>query len=308
MSTKQSTPTIGRHEVHKAYKVIFGQDPQGAGLILDRERLARSFRERAYQLRPDRAKELGRSRQELSEALKTVALAFDLLADVAGEQDKVWVMPAVDELDPSTARRWTPRAAPASTKAVGAPVKPSKDVEEATRRIKDAIGKLKAQTEALAKGRAPTPARPRPLPPATPVAKSDRGPATADLVPKALILGRHLHRRGLITLRQLIAAVAWQRAQRPAVGQIAKAWGILDDDAIFKVLQDKDQGELFGDYAVRAGLMTPFQRLAVVGRQRVMQKPLGAYFIEQGILTEEQVETEVEALKTAQSERSSETR
>lgn len=293
MTVKQSTSDIARHEVHKAYQVIFGQDPKGAGIILEREQLARTFREKAYQLRPDRAEELGRSRQELSDALKAVALAFDLLADVVGDKERVWVMPTVDDSQAVAARPWAPPSVPASSVKVDGRSRSSKDIEEATRRIKDAIGKLKAQTEALAKNRTgsgsptPTPVERAPTPAAAPAPNGA----------KAQILGRHLHRRGLITLRQLIAAVAWQRAQRPAVGQIAKSWGILSDDQIFKVLQEKGQGELFGDYAVRAGMMTPFQRLAVVGRQRVMQKPIGAYFIEQGILTEAQLDTEVQTLK-----------
>lgn len=292
MTTAQTHSGIGRHEVHKAYQLLFGTDPRGSGIILERERLARTFREKAYQLRPDRAEELGRSRQELSDALKAVALAFDLLADVVGEAERVWVMPTVDEQDPAEVRAWQPRSAPASSVTVDARDRSSKDVEEATRRIKEAIGKLKAQTEALAKGR-PAPVT---APVSVPVPAAPKAPTEAG--PKSQILGRHLHRRGLITLRQLIAAVAWQRAQRPAVGQIAKAWGILSDDQILEVLQAKTQGELFGDYAVRAGLMTPFQRLAVVGRQRVMQKPIGAYFVEQGILTEDQIEAEVQAMKS----------
>lgn len=300
MTSDQTSPVIGRHELQKAYKVIFGEDRANSGVILEREQLARTFRERAYQLRPDRAEELGRTRQELSDALKTVALAFDFLADVVGDQEKVWVMPTVDELSPNHVRAWAPRQAPADSVKIDASKRPgSRDVKEATRRIKDAIEKLKAQTEALAQGRTKPEALKKPAIAQNPPAQ-DVSAEPPKRTKRALILGRHLHRRGLITLRQLIAAVAWQRAQRPAVGQIAKAWGILSEDQVFKVLQDKAQGELFGDYAVRAGLMTPFQRLAIVGRQRVMQKPIGAYFVEQGILTEEQIDEEVRALKAMQ--------
>lgn len=281
-----------RHELHKAYNLVFGHNPQGAGLVLERSTLARTFREKAQKLRPERAKELGRSKRELSDALKALALAFDLLADVVGEQDKVWVMPVVDDFHPDAVRPWAPRTAPAHSVKIDASAQTSKDVQEATRRIKDAIGKLKAQTEALAKNRMErTPKPPSPAP--SPLKSSPSGP-------KNVILGRYLHRRGLITLRQLISAVAWQRAQRPSVGQIAKAWGILTEEQVIAILKGKETGELFGDYAVRAGYMTPFQRLAVVGRQRVMQKPIGTYFVEQGILTEEQVKTEVEAMKSTQ--------
>lgn len=284
------------HELHKAYRIVFGKDPADGGLILEREGLARTFRERAYQFRPDRAAELGRTRKELSEALKAVALAFDLLADVVGEADRVWVMPVVDEAAKSDVRPWVPRRASPATVKIDAR-RPAPDVEQATRRIEAAIGRLRAQTEALAKSHrdGALPGRVREAEGSLPSLDERKGA-------RSLILGRHLHRRGLITLRQLIAAVAWQRAQRPAVGQIAKSWGILTEAQIFEVLKAKAQGELFCDYAVRAGLMTPFQRLAVVGRQRVMQKPIGAYFVEQGILTEERISAEVRALKALQND------
>lgn len=282
-----------RHELHKAYNIIFGEDPRGTGLILEREALARTFRDRAYQFRPDRAKELGRSRKELQEALKSVALAFDFLADVVGPAKSVWVQPCVDDKNPNEVRAWAPRSAPASSVKLNPPA-PSPEIEQATRRIKDAVERLKAHTESLAKNaRSPQPAQVK--------AREATAPATSPADSKTMILGRHLHRQGLITLRQLIAAVAWQRAQRPAVGQIARSWGVLTEDQILEVLREKDRGELFCAYAVRKGMMTPFQRLAVVGRQRVMQKPIGNYFIQQGILTEEQIEEEVERLRTLKS-------
>lgn len=289
--TNQTRSTDTQHQLQKAYELIFGQDPRGTGLIIERETLAKTFRDKAYRLRPDRAQELGKSREELSAMLKGVAVAFDLLADVVGEAEKVWIMPVVDELHPDTVRPWAPRTASAKSVTFDAPA-PSRDVEDATRRIKDAIGKLRAHTEKLSQARTSEAQVPN--------VKVEIAPEAAPAPKKSLILGRHLHRRGLITLRQLIAAVAWQRAQRPAVGQIAKSWGILTDEQIFEVLQKKSQGELFCDYAVRMGMMTPFQRLAVVGRQRVMQKPIGSYFVEEGILTDEQVETEVKSLRSIQ--------
>lgn len=297
MTKKHTFQGQPRHELQKAYQVIFGRDPGGTGMIIERENLARTFRERAYQLRPDRARELGRSREELSAALKTVALAFDLLADVVGEAERVWVSPPVDDRAARPARPW----APSATALPSTPVAPGttrNEVEDATRRIKEALGKLREQTERLAQGKPSAVAKAGTVetqPVRFPSPDAEDAPSH-----KSLILGRHLHRRGLITLRQLIAAVAWQRAQRPAVGQIAKTWGILDDDQIHAVLKEKAQGELFCDFAVRMGWMTPFQRLAVVGRQRVMQKPIGSYFVEQGILTEEQIEAEVSSLRELQ--------
>ena len=104
------------------------------------------------------------------------------------------------------------------------------------------------------------------------------------------MFGRFLLARGHITLQQLIDAVRWQRAQRPPVGRIAINWGILSATQVYEILSHKNPEDRFCDVAVRRGYMTGFQRLAVLGRQREMQKPIGSYFVEQGILSREEIE------------------
>lgn len=288
MDNNNRASRLAKHELYRAYEIIFRKDIRGAGIIIEREGLARAFKERAYQFRPERAQELGKPKRELQEAVRAIAMSFDILAEVLGPHKQVWVSSWVDNTRSNAAKAWkkSNREATSSTPAQGLT-----SVEEASRRIKEAIAKLKKQTDALTKGRKSTQSVQK-----APVPQQRRD----DAATKSLILGRHLHRRGLISLRQLIAAVAWQRQQRPAVGQIAKSWGILNDDQIFDILREKENGELFCDSAVRKGLMTPFQRLAVVGRQRVMQKPIGQYFIEHGILSEKQIEEEVEHLRASQ--------
>ena len=105
-----------------------------------------------------------------------------------------------------------------------------------------------------------------------------------------LMFGRFLLSRGHITLQQLIDAVRWQRAQRPPVGRIAMNWGILSSNQVYEILTNKEPEDRFCDVAVRKGYMTGYQRLAVLGRQREMQKPIGSYFVEQGILTRDEIE------------------
>ncbi len=290
MGNNSRASRLAKHELHRAYEIIFGRDTRGGSVILEQESLARAFRERAYQFRPDRAQELGKPKRELREAVKAVAVSFDLLAEVLGPDKRVWVSCWVDNTRTDRIQPWAPTRTIYRQQATGSSQQKSNSVEEASRRIKEAISKLKEQTEALAKNRRD----------AEDIKSLPPRPQSPKPAAKSIILGRHLHRRGLISLRQLIAAVAWQRQQRPAVGQIAKSWGILTDDQILLILREKESGELFCNSAVRRGLMTPFQRLAVVGRQRVMQRPIGQYFIEQGILSEKQIAKEVENLRASQ--------
>jgi hypothetical protein len=104
------------------------------------------------------------------------------------------------------------------------------------------------------------------------------------------LFGRYLLAEGYITLSELTAAILWQRAQRPPVGQIAVDWRILTREQVASILRQKTTAEMFCDHAVRVGLMSGFQRLAVLAKQRRLQKPIGAYFVERGILTQEQVD------------------
>lgn len=102
---------------------------------------------------------------------------------------------------------------------------------------------------------------------------------------RSLLLAEFLHGCGLITWQQRIAAIVWQRQQRPAIGQLAQHWGYLTPWQIEAVLNARQAGERFGDAAVRLGWITPFQRQVLLGGQRRSQQPIGHYFLEQRILS-----------------------
>jgi hypothetical protein len=45
-----------------------------------------------------------------------------------------------------------------------------------------------------------------------------------------------------------------------------------------------------GEYAVRQGLLTQFQRLALLGRQIRLQRRIGEYLVEQGLVAPEEID------------------
>ena len=55
--------------------------------------------------------------------------------------------------------------------------------------------------------------------------------------------------------------------------------------------------EQFGDYALRNGFITHFEHLAIVGRQKKLQPPIGEYFIQKGILAGTELKNMIESLK-----------
>jgi hypothetical protein len=101
----------------------------------------------------------------------------------------------------------------------------------------------------------------------------------------SLMIGQFLYYSGLISWRTLIEAICWQRRQRPQIGQIATAWGLICSHDVMRILTVRNLNEKFGECALRNGYISNFELLALVGKQRRLQRPLGEYFITSGILT-----------------------
>jgi hypothetical protein len=104
-------------------------------------------------------------------------------------------------------------------------------------------------------------------------------------------LGEYLFYSRRIPLEALIEAIAWQRGQRPPIGRIAVECGYLTREQVVEVMERRRiarAGDVpFAEYATRLGLLTPFARLAVLGRQRKQQRRIGRFFVERGWITED---------------------
>lgn len=112
-----------------------------------------------------------------------------------------------------------------------------------------------------------------------------------------LEIGRFLYYRGKITYRSLIKALAWQRSQRPAIGEIALRWGWLTGTSLRTIVEFKGQPLLFGERCVHLGLFSPFQLRTLLAFQRTTQKKLGRYFVEQGCFHHHEMEKLVSEMK-----------
>ncbi len=125
-----------------------------------------------------------------------------------------------------------------------------------------------------------------PVPKVTP-----RPPGTGPFPPlRPLEFGQFLIARGVIPLRALAEALVWQRGQRPAIGIIACRWGWLSQENLARILGSRQQHGRFGEKAVRLGLLTPAQVRTLLFFQRSRQKKLGAFFIEKGLLTPDELD------------------
>ncbi len=102
---------------------------------------------------------------------------------------------------------------------------------------------------------------------------------------RALLLGQYLYYSGRISWRDLIDAIAWQSAQRPKIGQIALQAGVMSSQQVVTVLSQRSGNERFCDCAHRCGFISRHERIALIGRQRRMQRAIGEYFVERGLIT-----------------------
>ncbi|MBN2707162.1 MAG: hypothetical protein JXR89_12085 [Deltaproteobacteria bacterium] len=111
------------------------------------------------------------------------------------------------------------------------------------------------------------------------------------LPPRHLPLGLFLYYRGYISYQDLARALVWQRSQRPRLGEISRRWGRLSEEEIKVVLRCRDQSAgRFGEKAVALGLLNRFQVDTMIHYQRRRQRPLGRFFVEQGLLPQVMLE------------------
>ena len=106
---------------------------------------------------------------------------------------------------------------------------------------------------------------------------------------RTLEFGLFLYYQQLISYRQLIEALIWQRGQRPNLGDIAQRWGWLTELEVRSILAARLQLRRFGEKAVHLQYLSDRQLQTLLYYQRSQQQRLGQFFVEQKILSAEEV-------------------
>ncbi len=229
---------IAQTEIVDACRLLFSP-----AVVIDADFLAAiaeddlktAFRKKALKTHPDRAKALGRSREELSRMFQDVSAAYETLKAL---------------ISADKARNIREKGN-----------KPPQPEQAGPKRQKTAV------KDHYYRGAMPK---------------------------RELRLAEYLYYSGKISWRTLISAITWQKSQRPLFGQIARQWKYLSEADIRYILKSKTGGEKFGDCALRQGLLSCFQQMAVTGRQKQLQPPIGRHFIDQGLFSAAQLERLVE--------------
>jgi hypothetical protein len=260
------TQEITFDDVLRAGRVLFG--PAFAAQGGWRDDLKATYRRRAMETHPDRARALGRSERDLSKEFRAVADAYRILSALRGGP-----LPrgTVHGPPPRPAARPAPRAA-----------RPAERVRVHVHRA------------------SPPPPPPPPRGEAPPRSERQGGPRVRasvrpeDLPRRRLRFAEYLYYSGRVRWTELVEAVAWQRSQRPPLGRIAVEFGFLAPDDVAVILERRREaaanGIPFGEWAVRLGYLTSFQLLAALGQQLRLQRPIGQFFVERGILEADEID------------------
>ena len=100
-----------------------------------------------------------------------------------------------------------------------------------------------------------------------------------------LKFAQFLYYNGVIDWQSMIDAVTWQLNVRPKIGEIGRAYRFFDHSGVISVIREKDRSEFFGGAALRLGMVNRFQLNAMIGKQKSLNYPIGRYFLENGILS-----------------------
>ena len=114
---------------------------------------------------------------------------------------------------------------------------------------------------------------------------------------KVLRIGEFLYYSGIVCWQDFMAALNWQKRQRPSFGEIAMEWNLISQDDVVAIMADRRFAEPFGEAAIRKGFLNRFWVRAILHRQAKMQPKLGRYFVETGLLSRSKLHRELERLK-----------
>jgi hypothetical protein len=234
-------------EVLRAGRILFG--PAFAAEARGwRDALRATYRRRALETHPDRARALGRAEVDLLREFRAVAEAYRILSSV-----RAGTLP----------RRAAAGAPPGPARPASSPAAPP------------------GPAPAARGPRAPRPGAPT-------GARLRASIRSEELPRRRLRFAEYLYYSGRVRWSDLADALAWQRAQRPPVGRIAVRFGFLSTDDVGVILERRREAGArtipFGEWAVRLGYLTTFQLLATIGQQLRFQRPIGQFFVERGMI------------------------
>jgi hypothetical protein len=258
-----------RIALERNLSIVFGKPVRLPSLeiqSLTPELLKRAYYRQAHEYHPDKAVCRGLDPEYLSARFRTLQDAY---SGILGLWDSGSFLDLVRARVPGTQGIWTP---PSS---------------------QEWRPKPPPEREPLLKRESP----PKPKPaPERQAPRSVRVYHAGDIPSVRLRLAQYLYYSRRIDWETLIRSLTWQFRARAKIGELGAELGYLEHGDILDVLKLKGISELFGETAVRLGLLTPFNLAVLMGRQRLLNMPIGRYFVENGHIAEEDLELSLDSL------------
>lgn len=128
-------------------------------------------------------------------------------------------------------------------------------------------------------------------------AKHDPATYHSGEVPQCVLqIGRFLYYRKIISFRDLLHALSWQRSARRPLGAIAREWGWMTASDVVTVISSGLPGR-FGEKAVRLGILDNARLRLMLTEQKLRHRRLGQYFVERRLLTQKELDASLRELK-----------
>jgi hypothetical protein len=240
------------HEITSACQVLFGPEATiSPGFIayLQPAGLKSAYRQQALQTHPDRAASIGEDQGAMTSRFRLVQSAYETLKPYVMDRKPLPPLPQAFRSEPFIHPASRPTAAPRPAAAARPTV------------------------------------RPPAAPPASAAAKTDFF-FQGSLPRTRLRLGQFLYYRRKISWWTLVRAMVWQQTNRPRLGDLAQEQGWLElrDEEVIRGTRSGQ--ELWGEAAVRCGLLTEPQLRQLLEQQRRWQMPIGRYFVDHQHLSE----------------------
>jgi hypothetical protein len=114
--------------------------------------------------------------------------------------------------------------------------------------------------------------------------------------------GLYLHKKGMISAEQLVAAIELQFSTMVPLGQLALEVGVLSARDIFDVLQAQSDSpsERFGELAIELGMMNRDDLMRLLMIQTDRKRPIAEILVEQRVLSQRDAARELTEYRRAQ--------
>jgi len=114
---------------------------------------------------------------------------------------------------------------------------------------------------------------------------------------RRLLFGHFLYYSGLANWRTITRILAWQRIERPRLGELGYRFGMLNLEDITLILQNKIPFQTFGQTAERMGMLHADQIRVLLFQQQRLQKKFGTILLEKNLITPQELHELLEQFK-----------